>query len=258
MTDDRFNIEIDGLQLEVAIWNGSEGSENILMLHEGLGSVSLWRDFPERLAKETGTRVIAFSREGYGKSTPLAEGKDYFYHSREARRLGDVLDRLNIPSAYLFGHSDGATIALLAAGLFPQRIKGIVLEAAHIYVEPETCAGVLDVGDRWQNGSLRRTLARHHDYPDGIFSRWHETWSDPTFAAEWNILAKLAVVRCPVIAVQGDEDNFATAAQLKDIGKHVPQARIVWLENCGHEPHRTAPDRMVALTQSMLSGEAAS
>nr|WP_191856199.1 alpha/beta hydrolase [Agrobacterium tumefaciens] len=241
-----------GLSVEIARWGSLLPIPQIVLLHEGLGSVSTWKDFPARLAQETGVGVVAYSREGYGRSSPLMDLGNPGYLEEEAKRLASVLDALEIDKAYLLGHSDGGTISLLAAAFHPDRISAVLVEAPHLYVEPETVAAVRAVGLSWENGPLRAALARHHQRPEPIFRRWHDLWTSGSFAESLDIREILPHIRCPLIAVQGAEDRFASSRQLADIEHLVPSANTIWLDGCGHEPHRTHPEAILALAKTLL------
>lgn len=243
------------LHLEWKRWGSNSRAPQILMLHEGLGSVSMWRDFPEHLSRATGLGVVAYSRQGHGMSSPLASADmdDVDYLHKEAARIGPLLDALDISSALLFGHSDGASIALIAATLFPHRVGGLFLEAPHVYVEPETVAAVRAVGALWDNGRLRNALGRHHRDPEPMFRRWHGLWTSKQFRDAFDLTTRLTSVRSRSLTVQGVDDSFATPRQLEDIEDLVPESQVVWLDNCGHEPHREAPERIGELAASLFT-----
>ncbi|MBB3319861.1 pimeloyl-ACP methyl ester carboxylesterase [Rhizobium sp. BK181] len=240
-----------GLHIEVTRWGPMPPQPQIVLLHEGLGSVSTWRRFPEQLALETGLGVVAYSREGYGRSSPLQGPNNVDYLAVEARRLPGVLDAIGIRQAYLLGHSDGATIALLAAALHGDRIRAVLAEAPHLYVEPETQKAVRGVGLAWEEGALKRALSCHHHRPEPIFRRWHDLWTSEGFAQRFDIRWCLSKIRCPVLAVQGTEDAFASPRQLADIQRIVASGGTFWFEGCGHEPHRSFPDAIIRMATDM-------
>lgn len=239
------------LHIEATRWGPEPPSAQIVLLHEGLGSVSTWRSFPDELARETRLGVVAYSREGYGRSSPLRNASEPDYLTAEAHRLPLVLDAMGIPQAYLLGHSDGATIALLAASLYANRVLAVLAEAPHLYVEPETEEAVRGVGLAWAEGALKAALSRHHDRPDAIFCRWHDVWTSEVFAQKFDIRTYLSQIRCPVFAVQGAEDTFASPRQLADIQRIVTSSRTFWLEGCGHEPHRSFPREVLRIAEEM-------
>ena len=213
----------------------------ILMLHEGLGCVAMWRHFPERLASVTGCRVIAWSRAGYGQSQPYSEPRTARYMHREAlEALPALLAELQIERPLLFGHSDGASIALIFAGTFPEVPLGVVAMAPHEFVEDETLAGILAAKTAWTATDLPHRLARYHDDPARVFGEWNATWLAPDFR-DWNIEDYLPKIRCPIVAIQGEDDEYATMRQIDVIAEQVPDTMLLKLSHCGHSPHRDQP-----------------
>jgi pimeloyl-ACP methyl ester carboxylesterase len=217
------------------------GLPTILMLHEGLGCVAMWRHFPERLASVTGCRVIAWSRAGYGHSQPCSEPRTAHYMHREALAdLPALLAELQIERPLLFGHSDGASIALIFAGAFPEMPLGVIAMAPHAFVEEETLAGILAAKAAWTATDLPLKLARHHADAPHVFAEWQETWLAPAFR-DWNIEEYLPKIRCPVLAIQGEDDEYATMRQIDVIAEQVPDTMLLKLSHCGHSPHRDQP-----------------
>ena len=217
------------------------GLPAILMLHEGLGCVAMWRHFPERVAAVTGCRVIVWSRAGYGHSQPYAEARTPRYMHREALEgLPALLAALDIERPLLFGHSDGASIALIFAGAFPEVPLGVVALAPHEFVEPETLAGIMAAGEAWTATDWPRRLARHHADAGRVFREWNDAWLHPDFR-EWNIEEYLPAICCPVLAIQGEDDEYATMRQIEIIAERVPGSELLKLRNCGHSPHRDQP-----------------
>jgi pimeloyl-ACP methyl ester carboxylesterase len=249
-------VEVDWAGRLVRIehaWVGSGGADAplIVFLHEGLGSVSMWRDFPSRLCAATGCRGLVYSRPGYGRSTPRAAGEswlDDFMHRQANEVLPALLAALGVDSAvappWLFGHSDGGTIALLHAARFPDRVAGAIVLAPHIVVEEVSVASIETARSAYREGSLRRRLAAHHDDPDSAFWGWNEAWLHPGFRG-WSIEAEIEAIRCPVLAMQGLQDEYGTLAQIRGIAQRVPQTRLVELQDCGHSPHRDQPERVI-------------
>lgn len=237
---------VGGKQLEI-FWAEPESgiaSERpvIVMLHEGLGSVALWKDFPQRLAKSTGFSVLAYSRYGHGASQILGEKRPVsFMHHEGEVVLPELLDKLNIRKPVLLGHSDGGSIALVFAGTYPENVRGLVLEAPHVFVEDLTVASIQQAKIAYQTTDLPRRLQRYHQHVNETFWGWNDIWLDPDFRA-WNIEEYLAAVRCPVLCIQGEEDEYGTRAQLDAIKAQAPQTEIVMLPNCRHSPHRDQPD----------------
>ena len=249
-------VELDGDEIEIAQWNGSgrgrAQQRSIVLLHEGLGSVSAWGDFPERLAALTCCRVLAYSRAGYGSSTIVEEPFDVDYMHREAEVLNRLLDRLQVARPILFGHSDGASIALIAAARYPERAAALVLEAPHVFVEDLTVKSIAEITAGYpSNARLRRSLARHHRNADLTFRRWSDIWLNPAFR-EWNITACLPQIAAPVLVFQGAQDEYGTALQLEAIVAAIPQAECVMLEDCRHSPHRDARNAVLERTADFV------
>ncbi|GAB2174521.1 alpha/beta fold hydrolase [Dongia sp. agr-C8] len=228
-------VPIDSINLDLRRWPGT--GTPILLLHEALGAATTWRDFPERLAARTGRPVIAWSRQGFGQSDPLPAppGRDYL--QREAARIPLLLDALGLERAHLYGHSDGAAIALIAAATAPERVASLILEAPHVTVEPQTTAAIVAVRDAYASGALRAKLARHHRDPDRVFAHWAETWLDPAFAG-WSIEDLLPRVSAPTLLIQGKDDPYFSLGQLDRIARVVPATRRLELADCGHAPYR--------------------
>ncbi|MGB8839856.1 MAG: alpha/beta hydrolase [Aliidongia sp.] len=243
-------ISVGGIRLEVARWPGR--SDPILLLHEGLGSVSMWRDFPERLAAVTGHEVIAWSRRGHGASGPIPVPRDPDYMHREAALLPTLFAALSIDRAHCFGHSDGGSIALIAAAHMPERIASLTLEAPHVMVEDLTIASIAAVKATYQATDLRDRLGRHHADPDHIFWRWNDIWLDPRFR-DWNIEALLPAIRAPTLLIQGRDDEYGTLDQLDRIASVLPRTRRLELDRCGHSPHRDQPQAVLDAVAAFLA-----
>jgi len=196
-----------------------------------------------------------FSRDGYGRSTakPPDERWDADFMAEQAN---DVLPKLfaavGIDRPWLFGHSDGASIALLHAARFPERVAGLVALAPHLYVEDLTVDGIARAGEAYRSGDLRSRLGRYHDDPDAAFWGWNRIWLQPTFR-DWNIEAELAAIACPVLAVQGLDDEYGSLEQIRAIRRRLPQTRLLELPECGHSPHRDQPERVIAACRDFLT-----
>lgn len=247
-------LEVDGARLET-LWLGgpASGDPVLVLLHEALGCVGLWRDFPQRLHAATGLPVFAWSRRGHGRSDrePLPRPLDF--HRREAAAVPRVLDAAGIGRCVLFGHSDGATIALLCAALAGDpRIAGVVAEAPHTFVEELTLAGIRAARRRFDAGELRARLARHHDDADALFAAWCGLWLDPRFRA-WDVRPLLARVRVPVLVIQGDGDPYGSLAQVEAVvGGCAGPAESLVLAGCGHVPHLERPAEVLAAVADFL------
>jgi pimeloyl-ACP methyl ester carboxylesterase len=249
-------FESRSVRLEYAWLNrDSADAPLIVCLHEGLGCVAMWRDFPQRLCDACGCRGLVYSRYGYGGSTPRpwGEGLPLDFLEREARQaLPAFLRAAGVETRpWLFGHSDGASIALLYAAAFPQALAGAVVLAPHIFVEDVTIAGIVAAKRAYAATDLRERLARYHADPDAVFVGWHERWLDPAFRG-WSIEALLPAIRCPLLAVQGFDDEYGTMAHLEGIKRHVPHAELLKLADCGHSPHRDQPQAVIDATAAII------
>ncbi|HMR70001.1 MAG TPA: alpha/beta hydrolase [Rubrivivax sp.] len=227
------------------------GAPLVIFLHEGLGSVRMWKDFPARLCDALGWRGLVYSRVGYGGSrlhTPeQAWGLD-FMHRQAHEVLPALLDALGIDPdvqpPWLLGHSDGGSIALLYAARYPRRVAGLVVMAPHIVVEDLSVASISAARRAYLETDLRERLAKYHDDPDRAFWRWNDIWLHPPFR-EWSIEQEIETIRCPVLAIQGVDDEYGTMAQIRGIARRVPQTQLVELPDCTHSPHRDQPDAVI-------------
>lgn len=242
-------VKADGKVLE-AFCYGAAPSEapTIVMLHEGLGSARLWRDFPQRLAAETGFGVFVYSRAGYGQSDPvdLPRPLDYMTHEATAV-LPDVLAAISFEQGILLGHSDGASIAAIYAGsIEDMRIRGLGLIAPHFFTEPDGLAAIRAAKNTYETGDLREKLAKHHKDVDNAFRGWNDAWLDPGFE-EWNIGEVIDYLRIPVLAIQGREDQYGTMAQIAEIESRLySPLDVTIIEQCGHAPHSDKLDETLA------------
>jgi pimeloyl-ACP methyl ester carboxylesterase len=233
------------LQLEYR-WVGDVASTApvVVFLHEGLGSVSMWRDFPANFCVEHGFRGLVFSRYGYGQSTPRPADERWapdFMHRQAFEVLPLLFAHLQIERPWLFGHSDGGSIALLYASKF--RPAGIVVVAPHIFVEDLSITSIEQARDAYARTDLRTRLARHHADPDSAFCGWNDVWLSPAFRA-WSIEAELGSITCPVLAVQGEDDEYGTLEQIRGIARRVPNTELLMIPNCAHSPHRDQPETL--------------
>jgi len=260
-------VEAQGrcVQLEVA-WVGRDDADAPLMvfLHEGLGSVSMWRDFPQRLCEAAGLRGLVWSRAGYGRSTPRAPHERWgvdFMHEQARVWLPALMRALGVDAArarpWLLGHSDGGSIALIHAASFPEHVAGLVVLAPHIFVEDVSVSSIERARLTYETTDLRDRLARHHDDPDSAFRGWNDIWLDPAFR-NWSIVDLLQRVRVPVLAIQGEDDEYGTMRQIDGIAEHAPDVRLLKLARCGHSPQRDAPQAvMEAVTGFLRTARAA-
>jgi pimeloyl-ACP methyl ester carboxylesterase len=243
------DIILDGRRLETAWWGpGALDAPTLVLLHEGLGCVALWRDVPERLASDTGCGVFAYSRFGYGRSDPVILPRPMTYmHDEALKILPRVLDAARIKRAILIGHSDGGSIAAIHAGAIRDpRIAGIVLLAAHFFVEDLNIASIRHIRVEYQAGELRERLARYHTDVDNAFYGWNDAWLDPRFR-DFDIAGYLPGITMSVLAMQGADDPYGTEAQLKLLERTVKshlETRLI--SGARHAPHLEAKEATLA------------
>lgn len=223
-------------------WVGARRSDYpvVVFLHEGLGSIALWKDFPASFCREYGFTGLVFSRYGYGQSTPRPPGERWpvtFMHEQAFEVLPAFFARLDIERPWLFGHSDGGSITLLYASQFPDKVSGIAVAAPHIFVEDVSIESIQAARKAYLETDLRKKLARFHDDVDSAFWGWNDIWLDPAFRA-WNIEEHLPRITCPVLAIQGEDDEYGTLEQVYGIQRKVPHTQLLILPQCGHSPHR--------------------
>lgn len=239
-------------------WLRRELSEQPLLvfLHEGLGSRTMWKDFPAQLCATLGCRGLVFSRQGYGLSTPRRPDEKWsvnFMHRQAQDFLPAYFQVLGLDTAndrpWLFGHSDGGSIALLHAAAYPERVAGAVVAAPHLFVERLTVDSIAQTRVTYLNTDLSQKLARYHADVDSAFWGWNDIWLDPAFMA-WNIEAELCKIRCPLMAIQGYDDEYGTMAQIDNIARQLPATQLLKLALCGHSPHRDQP---AAVMEAMLA-----
>ena len=210
----------------------------IVMLHEGLGSIAHWKDFPSLLAEATGAGVFLYSRYGHGGSDALNEPRSVDYMHREAQVvLPEILRQAGIERPLLLGHSDGASIAIIYAGTFPDSAAGLILEAPHVFVEDVSVSSIAQARVSYQETDLSQRLGRYHRSVDALFWGWNNIWLDPGFRG-WNIESFLDAIRCAVLVLQGAEDEYGTTKQIEAIQRRIPSASAVILDDCKHAPHR--------------------
>jgi pimeloyl-ACP methyl ester carboxylesterase len=241
LSEQRSEVLVDGKRLETLSYGEVGGGPTIVMLHEGLGSISMWRDFPRQIAEKTGCGVLVYSRYGHGKSDRLAEkrGVDFMHHEASVV-LPALLTQCKIERPVLLGHSDGGSIAILYAAHAPANLRALILMAPHVFVEDLTVESIAKIGNVYRATDLPSKLARHHDHADEMFWGWNEIWLDPKFR-DWNIEEQLDAIRCPVLLIQGKEDEYGTPAQVTAIQRRVQRRKTLVLSNCGHSPHRDQP-----------------
>jgi pimeloyl-ACP methyl ester carboxylesterase len=254
--DSRVAIDVDGSRVDIECLrvDGPRDAPLMVFLHEGLGSVSMWRDFPARLCAAAGLRGLVYSRPGYGRSTPrppdVRWGAD-FMHRQAIDVLPRLFDALEIDAAldppWLFGHSDGGSIALIHAATYPSRVAGLVLLAPHLDVERFGLDSIEDVRVAYRETDLRDKLARHHADVDSAFWGWNDVWLSEPFS-HFDIRALLPSILCPVLAIQGVDDRYGTMAHIDGIAAALPQTTLLKLDDCGHSPHRDRAEAVIEAT----------
>jgi pimeloyl-ACP methyl ester carboxylesterase len=219
----------------------------LVFLHEGLGSMRQWREFPQRVAQATGRAAVLYDRYGYGSSDVLAEGRVSlrFMHDEALVSLPQLLSALRIRSPILIGHSDGASISLIHAGA-GNPVRGVAVMAPHVYVEEIGLRSIERAREQFETSDLAERLGRYHTDPRKTFYLWNDAWLDPEFR-RWNIEESLPGIRCPVMCIQGENDEYGTMAQLESIRAQVKgPCELVKLAHCGHSPHRDQPEATLA------------
>jgi pimeloyl-ACP methyl ester carboxylesterase len=259
-------FNVSGVQLEVAIVGPANPSApSLVFLHEGLGSVSLWRDWPAQLCAQLHMPGLIYSRQGYGQSDATANVKsnskvincvrqgrlqaDYMHHEA-LTVLPRLLEGLGIQNPVLIGHSDGGTIALIHASQHP--VAACVVMAPHVMVEDISVHAIAQAREAFLQGSLKERLAKFHADVDGAFWQWNDVWLSSEFRG-FDIRKEIESMTAPLLAIQGEDDAYGTMAQIDDIAVHVPHAERVKLASCGHSPHRDQPAQVNAAIAQFLS-----
>lgn len=245
-------IDLGDQQLEYRFISGDQLKPVLVLLHEGLGCVRLWKQFPQALNQATGHPVFVYSRAGYGESSGVELPRPIDFHRREGVDvLPRLLDTLEFEQVIMLGHSDGASIAITYAGSAPRPVlRGLILLAPHIVAEPKGIENILSVREQYQTTDLRSRLARYHgNNVDSAFLGWADTWLDPRFA-DWSIAACLDTITVPVLAIRGADDPYNTGFHVEEIGRRVAaSAELMQLAQCAHAPQFEAAERvMVAVT----------
>ena len=253
-------LAVDGVQLE-STWVGPprDGGPELVFLHEGLGSITQWRDTPAAIATAAARPALVYARQGYGRSTPVAVPRPLTYMHDEAARLPAILAAADVtpaPAPIVIGHSDGASIAIIAAGTRAIAPGALVLIAPHVFVEDVSVASIARARDAYLATDLRAKLARHHADVDGAFWGWNRAWLDPGFRA-WNLEAFLPAITAPILIVQGEADEYGTLAQVDAIARQVagPCERFV-VPGAGHAPFRDEPALVHARIAEFIRGQA--
>lgn len=239
-----------------AQWVGEPASPHptVVFLHEGLGSVSHWRNFPDEFCRANGSRGLVFSRFGYGRSSARSAALAPDYLHRQAHEvLPALLAQLGIVKPWLFGHSDGASIALLYASRHSADLSGLIVAAPHLYVEDCALEAIAAAREAYREGALRARLAPYHADVDAAFRGWKDIWLDPAFR-DWDIRADVAAITAPLMAIQGEDDAYGTLDQVHAIARFVPHTRLLVLPGCGHSPHRERSAEVIAACGLFISG----
>jgi pimeloyl-ACP methyl ester carboxylesterase len=249
-------IELDGKTIEAKWWGpGPEEAPTIVMLHEGLGCVALWRDTPAKLAEATGCGVFAYSRFGYGASSPVPLPRPLTYmHDEALKNLGPIMDSAGIKRAVLLGHSDGGSIATIyAGGVQDFRLRGAILIAAHFFTEDMGIASIEAAKTAYETTNLREKLARYHADADNAFRGWNGAWLDPDFR-NWRIDDYIPTIRVPVLLVQGSADEYGTLAQFDCFAKeaYCPVETAI-IDGAGHSPHLSHPAQTLPAIESFIA-----
>ncbi|WP_143307227.1 alpha/beta fold hydrolase [Chitinophaga vietnamensis] len=227
----------------------------IVFLHDSLGCAELWRDFPQALGERAQCNVLVYDRQGYGRSAPfLTAQRDNNYLEAEADILAEILTACGLNKAILFGHSDGGSIALIAAAKYPSLVTAVITEGAHIFVEDITLNGIRDAVMTYHNTNLKERLQKYHgNKTAAVFHMWVDTWLTQTFRS-WNIEHFLPQIQCPVLAIQGERDEFGTIAQVNGIMRQTAgKAQSLIIPGIGHTPHKDAKETVLAQTAAFIS-----
>ena len=262
-------ISLQGISLEVRqSWpkTAAHACRTLVFLHEGLGSIAMWRDWPERLCQQLGCAGLVYSRQGFGQSDPVPQVRspsgtscglrhgrllpDYM-HREALEVLPALLQALDIEQPVLLGHSDGGTIALIHASRFD--VAGCVVMAPHIMVEDISIQAITAAKEAYENGPLRQRLSPYHADVDCAFWQWNDVWLSEAFRS-FDIRPELPSISAPLLAIQGESDPYGTMAQIDDIAARVPHAQLLKLPNCGHSPHRDQPEVVALAVQAFIRG----
>lgn len=254
MTSQFVDIDWRGRRVRIEhAWVGEGDGPLVVFLHEGLGSLAMWRDFPQRLCAAAGVRGLVYSRPGYGRSTPRAPEESWdldFMHRQAHEVLPALLAALGVKQKpWLFGHSDGGSIALLYAARFP--LAGAIVLAPHILVEDLSVASIEKARIAYETTDLKQRLAKYHDDPDSAFHGWNRIWLHPPFR-QWSIEDEIASIACPLLAVQGLDDEYGTLEQIRGIARRVPQTQLLELPDCGHSPHKDQPAKLIDVSARFI------
>lgn len=249
------DITINGSVLKMKEKGYDAHKRTLIFLHDSLGSITLWRDFPEALGLMASCNVVVYDRQGYGRSAPFGPAaRTKAYLEMEADVLNLFMKQLGIREAILFGHSDGGSIALIAAAKYPSCIRAVITEGAHIFVEDITLQGILEAVESYQSTDLKEKLQKYHgDKTEAMFRAWTDTWLGTEFKS-WSIEHLLPQITCPVLVIQGEQDEFGSIAQVEGIIRGVSgEASGYLVPEAGHTPHKEAREAVLQASVSFIN-----
>lgn len=247
-------VSINGKNIYFEFQKTYENQPTLVFLHDSLCCTSLWRDFPQKLAETVQCNILVYDRLGYGKSDPMpTHERPVNYLEAEADSLNSLLIVLEIDNAILFGHSDGGSIALITASQYGKRIKSVICEAAHIFVEEVTLKGIREAMEAYKTTDLPQRLQKYHgDKVETLFRAWTETWTHDDFRS-WNIEHFLPAITCPLLFIQGEADEYGTMEQAKKTVRQINcKASVFSIPDIGHTPHKEASEITIAAVKSFL------
>ena len=251
----QFNLKTSDGELHIVRFENEADRPTIIFLHDSLGSVELWRDFPKMLGTLINCNVLIYDRQGYGKSSPFTNGyRKITYLETEANVLNQLIEQCGIKHAVLFGHSDGGSIALIAAAKYPSKIKAIITEGAHIFVEEITLQGIREAVNAYHTANLKERLEKYHgDKADAVFWAWAKTWLSDEFR-NWNIESFLPEIKCPVLVIQGEDDEYGSQKQVNGIINQVSGEAIkLIIPSVGHTTHKEAKELVLERSASFIN-----
>ncbi len=247
---------LEGVNLHYQLIEGDSNKPYLVFLHEGLGCEAMWKGFHQLLCQSTGCRGLIYDRQGYGQSAALTDQRTVHYmHDYALKELPQVLQQVIPETPYiLVGHSDGGSIALIYGAERPTMLKGIITEAAHVFVEPETIAGIEEADAAWELGKLGGLAKYHGDKTEAIFKAWSQTWITPWFKC-WNIEYLLPSIESPLLVIQGKDDQYGSVRQVDVIvDKSAGPAQAAIVDDCGHSPHLQAQAVVLNLMVEFVAG----
>ncbi len=254
-------LRIDSQETSIEYqWLNAENTQAplVVFLHEGLGSLAMWKQFPQQLCDALQCRGLVYSRPAYGQSTPRPADEKWgvdFMHQQAYDVLPNLLSALSVNTRsnppWLFGHSDGGSVSLLYAAKYPDQLAGAIVLAPHIMVEPMTISSIEQARIVYQQTNLREKLARYHSDVDSAFWGWNDIWLNPDFL-QWDITAELENIRCPLLAVQGLDDEYGSLAQIRGIQRRLPHTELLELAGCGHSPHKDQAEALISTARHFM------